>query len=370
MILLAGEPGIGKSTLALQFSQFLPNLTILYASGEENLQQLATRSKRLFPTIPDNLYFLESAQLEVIENHLQTLQPQLCIIDSVQLLYSEAIDGVPGGITQIRECVSRLIHTGRRQNTAILFIGHVTKEGEIAGPKLLEHLVDVVLTFEGDSFHDTRLLLSGKNRYGPTAQVVLLEMTDHGLRVVKDTDHFFLPSQGKSTPGVAVVSQLQGNRFLLLEVQSLVTATSYPSGQRSVTGLDLRRLHMLIAVIEKWLQLPFAQQDVFVNVAGGMRLVETGTDLGILAALISSFLARPIPAKTLFIGEVSLTGDVYPVNRIQERIKEGQKHHFTTIVLPKSNEPQFGPDLAQHVSLVPIARVEEILQWLQNPALP
>lgn len=366
MILLAGEPGIGKSTLALQLASFLPELTILYASGEENLQQLGTRTLRLFSSFPENILFLETAQLEAIEKEIQSLQPHLCIIDSVQLLYSESIEGVPGGITQVRECVSRLIQMGRQMGTTLFFIGHVTKEGQIAGPKLLEHLVDVVLTFEGDRFHDVRLLLSTKNRYGSTSEVVLLEMTEEGLKVIKDISHIFLPSQGKSAPGIAVVSQRQGNRVILLEVQSLVAPTPYPSGQRSVTGLELRRLHMLIAVLEKWLQIPFHQQDVFVNVAGGLRLIETGTDLGILAALISSYLAIPLPSHTLFIGEVSLTGHIYPVSRIQDRIKEGFKYGFSSIVLPKANISQLNSRHLQEVQLVPIERVEELFQWIQR----
>ena len=333
LVLVGGDPGIGKSTLMLQMCGGLKSYNPLYVTGEESLEQIRYRSQRL-DNMSDDLLLLAETNIEQINYVIKSENCNVAVVDSIQAVYSDRIDSAPGSVVQVRECASLLMQTAKQTGKSIFIIGHVTKEGIIAGPKLLEHMVDTVLQFEGEKNYTYRILRAAKNRFGSTNEIGIFDMDNSGLKEVKNPSEIFLAHRNNEASGIAIVAALEGTRPLLLEVQALVTPSYYGMPQRTVNGYDLRRIQMLLAVLEKRLGLRFSQHDVFVNVAGGLYLEDTSADLGISAALVSSLRDKPIDTKTVFIGEIGLTGEVRSVPALEQRINEAQKLGFNKIILP------------------------------------
>jgi DNA repair protein RadA/Sms len=334
LILIGGDPGIGKSTLMLQMCAGLEKFKPIYVSGEESLEQIKHRSARI-EGVPDSLLLLAETNIETITSIIMNTDARVVIVDSIQSVYSEKVDSTPGGFAQVRECTSLLMQVAKTTNKAIFIIGHVTKDGMIAGPKLLEHVVDTVLQFEGEKSYSYRILRSQKNRFGSTNEIGIFEMADSGLREVDNPSEVFLSHRDVTESGVAIIAAIEGSRPILLEVQALVSPTGYAVPQRISNGYDLRRLNMILAVLEKRIGENFRHHDVFVNVAGGVYLNDPSVDLGIAAALVSSLRDIPINAKTVLVGEVGLTGEVRLVANIEQRIFESQKLGFARMVVPK-----------------------------------
>jgi DNA repair protein RadA/Sms len=340
LILVGGDPGIGKSTLMLQMCQHLEADNILYITGEESLRQIKFRADRL-ENIPEDILLLAETNLETINSTIKSSSANIIIIDSIQSIYSDMLDATPGSVAQVRECASLLMQTAKTTNKAIIVIGHVTKEGVIAGPKILEHTVDTVLQFEGEKTYSFRILRSIKNRFGSTNEIGIFEMSDKGLREVKNPSEVFLGGRSNNESGIAIVSAMEGTRPILLEVQALVSHTGYSVPQRTANGFDNRRLQMIIAVLEKRIGLQFRQNDVFVNIAGGVYLNDTSIDLGIAVALVSSLKDMPMDRKTVLIGEIGLTGEIRSVASLEARIKEAEKLGFNNAVIPNINMEQY-----------------------------
>lgn len=336
--LVGGDPGIGKSTLMLQMCAQLPGKPALYITGEESLQQIKMRAGRL-KAQPENMYLLAETNLDDI---LATIRSEdhefgVVIIDSIQTIYRPDIESAPGSVAQVRECTALLMQTAKKTGKPIFLVGHVTKDGMIAGPKVLEHMVDTVLQFEGESVYTYRILRAVKNRYGSTNEIGVFEMAEEGLREVSNPSEVFLSQRNSGESGTAVVATMEGSRPLLVEVQALVTPTSYGVPQRSATGLDYRRLQMILAVLEKRLGLRLGQYDVFVNIAGGLKLDDPGVDLGVAAAIVSSYRDKPIPPELIVMGEIGLTGEVRTVSFAEVRLREAHKLGFATAIVPQSN---------------------------------
>jgi DNA repair protein RadA/Sms len=349
VVLLGGDPGIGKSTLMLQVLDRLcgKSYTGLYVSGEESAAQLKLRADRLGITSPTLLVATETC-LENILKLVEKSKPQYLALDSIQTLYAASLPAAPGSITQVRETAFQLVQWAKQTNIPVFLIGHVTKEGAIAGPKLLEHMVDTVLYFEGDRSHTYRLLRTVKNRFGPSQELGVFEMRETGLSEVTNPSALFLSERSLEAPGSVVVACIEGTRPLLVEVQALVTPSSLGMPRRQATGVDAGRLSLLVAVLEKRLGLAFGNQDIFVNVAGGVRLTEPAADLGIVAALTSSLLDRPVASDTLIFGEVGLTGEIRTVGQTELRLKEGAKLGFQRAMLaqgPKKDPGFKGSEL-------------------------
>jgi len=336
IVLIGGDPGIGKSTLLLQICTNLTAFNPLYITAEESLQQIKYRSKRIF-NINNSLLLLSETNAEIINSAIVNSESQVIVIDSIQSVFSDKIDAAPGSVTQVRECTMLFMQTAKKTGKAIFLIGHVTKDGNIAGPKILEHLVDTVIQFEGEKTYSYRILRSQKNRFGSTNEIGVFEMSNKGLQEVKNPSEIFLSGRNEDESGVAIVATMEGSRPILLEVQALVTSTNYGMPQRSATGFDMRRLQMILAVLEKRLGLHFSQNDVFVNIAGGVYLNDSSCDLGIAAALVSSLKDIALDTKTVFVGEIGLTGEVRSVSAIEQRIGEAQKLGFKHIFLPASS---------------------------------
>ncbi|OGU59866.1 MAG: DNA repair protein RadA [Ignavibacteria bacterium GWF2_33_9] len=339
VVLIGGDPGIGKSTLLLQVSGKTKPGDCLYVSGEESKQQIALRFKRVFQNQED-LQILPETNLETILATLENNNYDFAIIDSIQSVYSSDIDGIPGSLTQIRECAIKLTEFAKRTNTSVFLIGHVTKEGFIAGPKVLEHMVDVVLQFEGEKNYSYRILRTLKNRFGSTNEIGIFEMVDSGLREVSNPSELFL-AEVTNTPGVAISAVIEGSRPIIIESQALVTSTGFSYPQRTTNGFDIKRLQLILAVLEKRIGISFSNKDVFVNIAGGFRIDDTSLDLAIACALISSNSEISIPDKTVIIGEIGLTGEVRNVPFIEQRINEAIKLGFTNIILPEVSKGKF-----------------------------
>ena len=337
LVLVGGDPGIGKSTLMLQMCAGLKDYSPLYISGEESLQQIKFRSRRL-KGIPEDLKLLAETSIEQINATIMAEESAFVIVDSIQSVYSEKIEATPGSVVQVRECAALLMQTAKQTGKSIFIVGHVTKDGIIAGPKILEHLVDTVIQFEGEKTYAYRMLRSLKNRFGSTNEIGIFEMAEEGLREVSNPSEVFLAHRQGHDSGIAIVAAIEGTRPLLLEVQALVSPTGYSVPQRTVTGIDIRRLNMILAVLEKRLGEKLRQNDVFVNVAGGMYLSDPAVDLGIAASIVSSMRDRPIDKRTVVIGEVGLTGELRSVSFLEMRIKEAKKLGFTRIIVPKSAE--------------------------------
>jgi DNA repair protein RadA/Sms len=334
MILVGGSPGVGKSTLLLKIAGNLAqkDKKVLYVSAEESASQIKLRSDRL-ESNSDNLYLLSEIRLDIIFDELGKQDFEVLIVDSIQTVYSDKLTSAPGSVSQVREITFDLMRYAKENGIAIFIIGHITKEGSIAGPRVLEHMVDTVLYFEGDSSRELRLLRGFKNRFGSTSEVGIFEMTKKGLMSAKDISKKFF-TRGTAQSGSATTVVMEGSRPIILEVQALVSESGYPNPKRSATGYELNRLTMLLALLERKLDLPFNQYDVFVNIAGGIKISETAADLAIIAAIISSYRDRPISKDTVFLGEVSLIGDIRDVFSLDVRLKEAKSQHFKKAIVP------------------------------------
>lgn len=361
VVLVGGSPGIGKSTLLLQLA-VKSHIKVLYVSGEESEEQIKMRADRL-SSEPSDCYLLTETNVAKVLSHARQLEPQLIIIDSIQTLSSPYLDSMPGTVSQIRECAAEMQRYAKTTNTAVFLIGHVTKEGSLAGPKLLEHIVDVVLQFEGDQHYTYRVLRTLKNRFGSTAEMGIYEMQVNGLREVSNPSELLLSQKEEELSGSAVGATMEGLRPMLIESQALVTKAIYGTPQRSATGFDLRRLSMLLAVLEKRGGLPFGQNDVFLNLAGGIRVEDPALDLAVVSALISSLLDVSIPSHMVFAGEVGLSGEIRAVNRIEQRIQEADRLGFRNIYLSKYNLKGLSLDRFQ-IRVHPVSRIEELYHQL------
>ncbi|PCJ66940.1 MAG: DNA repair protein RadA [Bacteroidetes bacterium] len=331
VILLGGEPGIGKSTLLLQTALRM-NKTVLYVSGEESLNQIKMRSDRIGITNSKCLLLNETCVENIIKK-LKEVKPSFVIIDSIQTMYSKYLDSTPGTVSQIRETTSLLIQYAKQNEVPIILVGHITKEGQLAGPKLLEHMVDTVLQFEGETQNSYRILRTLKNRFGSSLELGIYEMTSEGMREVDNPSEILINKRNENLSGIGVVASLEGNRSLLIETQALVSVAVYGNPQRNTNGYDIKRLNMLLAVLEKRCGYKLSQQDVFVNIAGGLKISDPATDLGIAAAIVSSFENLALPNKTVFAGEIGLSGEIRSVNRIDQRLKEAEKLGFSEFIL-------------------------------------
>ena len=362
IVLIAGEPGIGKSTLFLQNGLNLHNKVILYISGEESEQQIKMRADRLNIS-NDNFYLLTETSTQVIFQEIKKLKPDLVIIDSIQTLQTPYIDSSPGSISQIRECASEFQRFAKETNTPVFLIGHITKEGAIAGPKILEHMVDTVLQFEGDRHYAYRILRTLKNRYGSTSELGIYEMTDAGMRAVTNPSEILITQKEDQLSGIAIAATIEGMRPLLIEIQALVTQSVYGTPQRTVSGFDLRRLQLLLAVLEKRGGFHFGVKDVFINIAGGLKIEDPSIDLAVLCALLSSFEDTPIPHHICFAGEVGLSGEIRAVNRIDQRIAEAEKLGFEKIIVSKYNQKGLAKQKF-NIQIVTMGQVEELYRYL------
>lgn len=338
LVLIGGDPGIGKSTLLLQAAANLSNVgvKILYVSGEESIQQIKLRSERLNITTP-NLFVAAETDLEIIFQYIDHNNPSIIIIDSIQTIYSPELTSAPGSVGQVREGTAKLMRLAKSMNKTILLVGHVTKEGSIAGPKVLEHMVDTVIYLEGERHHSFRILRAVKNRFGSTNEIGIFEMQEKGLVEVKNPSQIFLAERPLDAIGSIVIASMEGTRPLLLEIQALVSSSVFGNPRRLTTGLDLNRLLLMLAVLEKKVGFIFNNQDVYVNVAGGVRIDEPAGDLGICMSLVSSLRNTPIDSNLFILGEVGLTGEVRAISQIEQRIQEGAKLGFTKCIIPNNN---------------------------------
>lgn len=336
MVLFGGEPGIGKSTLMLQLALRLKNLKVLYVSGEESEQQIKMRADRIGVTT-DNCFILQETNTQNIFHQIGEIQPQLVIIDSIQTIHTSYVESSPGSVSQVRECAAEFLRFAKETNTPVFMIGHITKEGSLAGPKVLEHMVDTVLQFEGDRNHVYRLLRTTKNRFGSTNELGIYEMQGEGLKEVNNPSEILITNRDNPTSGVAIAASLEGNRPLLIETQALVSSAAYGTPQRSSTGFDLRRLSMLLAVLEKRCGFRLGIKDVFLNIAGGIKIEDPGVDLALVCAILSSNEDLNIPQNYCFAGEVGLTGEIRPVSKIDQRIAEAEKLGFSKIFISGYN---------------------------------
>jgi DNA repair protein RadA/Sms len=369
LVLIGGEPGIGKSTLMLQLALSMPNIKVLYISGEESERQIKMRAERLMATPPPppegganertdllfkaprsgggggvGCYVLTETSTQNIFKQIEELQPDLVVVDSIQTLYSSHIESTPGSVSQVRECTAELLRFAKESSTPVFLIGHITKDGMIAGPKILEHMVDTVLQFEGDRHHVYRILRAVKNRFGSASELGIYEMLGEGLREVSNPSEILLSQRDEPLSGITISATLEGMRPMLIETQALVSPSPYGTPQRTATGFDTRRMSMLLAVLEKRCGFKLGAKDVFLNITGGIRVEDPAIDLGLAAAIISSNEDIPIPFKTCFAGEIGLSGEIRAVNRVEQRIAEAQKLGFEQIFISKYNMPSGGKD--------------------------
>ena len=362
LILLGGEPGIGKSTLVLQTVLRMPEQRVLYVSGEESARQLKLRADRIAHTDTNCLIVCETS-LEKIYAHIKETQPDIIIIDSIQTISTETAESSPGSIVQIRECAASLLKFAKESNIPTILIGHINKEGSIAGPKILEHIVDCVLQFEGDQHYMYRILRGIKNRFGSTAELGIYEMRGDGLRQVSNPSELLLTDRHEGMSGIAIASAIEGIRPFLIETQALVSTAAYGTPQRSATGFDLRRMNMLLAVLEKRVGFKLAQKDVFLNIAGGLRVNDPAIGLSVISAILSSNMDTEIEPTVCMAGEVGLSGEIRPVSRIEQRIAEAEKLGFKQIIIPKHNMQ--GLDTTRfNIEICPVRKVEEAFRLL------
>ena len=362
IVLVAGEPGIGKSTLFLQIGLQLKDIVTLYISGEESEQQIKMRADRV-NLRSNNFYLLTETNTQTIFQEIKKLKPQLIIVDSIQTLQSPFVESGPGSVSQIRECAAELQRFAKETNTPVFLIGHITKDGNIAGPKILEHMVDTVLQFEGDRHYAYRILRTLKNRFGSTAELGIYEMTGEGMRAVSNPSEILITQKEEQLSGIAIAATIEGMRPLLIEGQALVTQSVYGTPQRTVSGFDLRRLQLLLAVLEKRGGFHFGVKDVFVNIAGGLKIEDPSLDLAIVCALLSSYEDVPVNQHYCFAGEIGLSGEIRAVNRIEQRIAEAEKMGFEKIIVSKYNTKSLGK-LKLNIEVVALAKVEELYQYL------
>ena len=367
IVLLGGEPGIGKSTLSLQTMLNMPEKRILYVSGEESAHQLKMRAERILNSKSidnsENFMILCENSLEAIFDHIKEVEPELVIIDSIQTISTEDVESSAGSIAQVRECASALLRFAKTSSVPVILIGHITKEGTLAGPKILEHIVDTVIQFEGDQHYMYRILRSIKNRFGSTSELGIYEMQQTGLRQVSNPSELLLTEDHDGLSGVAISSAIEGVRPFLVETQALVSSAAYGTPQRSATGFDQRRLNMLLAVLEKRVGFKLMQKDVFLNIAGGLRVTDMAMDLSVIAAVLSSNVDTPIESGWCMAGEVGLSGEVRPIARIEQRIAEAEKLGFQHMIIPKYNMSGLNRKKFK-IELVPVRKVEEALRAL------
>lgn len=361
LMLIGGEPGVGKSTLALQLALALKQTIILYVSGEESEEQISLRAKRLKNSNPQ-CYVLCETELENILAHSEQLKPGLIIIDSIQTISTSMLESSAGSVSQVRECAAQLLKYSKITGIPVFLIGHITKDGTLAGPKVLEHIVDVVLYFEGDNNYVYRILRSVKNRFGSTSEIGIFEMIEAGLREVNNPSEMFINQHDEPLSGISIAATVDGLRPFLIETQALVSSAVYGTPQRSATGFDTRRLNMLLAVLEKRAGFRLAVKDVFLNIAGGIKVNDPAIDLAIISSVLSSNLDIPIPREVCFAGEAGLSGEIRPVSRIEQRIKEAAKMGFKKIYLSKYNK---GISVkGQEIEVVPVGKIEHLVRAL------
>lgn len=360
LVLLGGEPGIGKSTLALQVLLKMGDKKTLYASGEESAKQLKLRAERLVGDV-SNLYILAETSLERILDCVRDIQPEIVVVDSIQTIGTEAIEASIGSLSQVRECAARILQYAKEKNVPFIIVGHINKEGSLAGPKVLEHIVDTVLQFEGDQHYMYRILRAQKNRFGSTSELGIFQMQQNGLREVVNPSELLLSSNREGLSGIAIAAAVEGVRPLLIEVQALVASAAYGTPQRSSTGFDGRRLNMLLAVLEKRVGFKLMQKDVFVNIAGGLRVNDPAIDLAVLAAVLSSNMDIALDEEICVTGEVGLAGEIRPINRIDQRIREAEKLGFQRIIVP-SGQKYDARNLK--IKVVEVSRVAEAFKIL------
>jgi DNA repair protein RadA/Sms len=368
IVLVAGEPGIGKSTLFLQNGLMLTGISVLYISGEESEQQIKMRADRLHvgtggQKAVTDFYLLTETSTQTIFQEIKKIKPGLIIVDSIQTLQSPYIESSPGSVSQIRECAAEFQRFAKETDTPVFLIGHITKDGSIAGPKILEHMVDTVLQFEGDRHYAYRLLRTLKNRFGSTSELGIYEMTDQGMKGVQNPSKILITQKEEQLSGIAVASTIEGLRPLMIEVQALATQSVYGTPQRTVSGFDLRRLQLLLAVLEKRGGFHFGMKDVFLNIAGGLQVEDPSIDLAVLCALLSSYEDIPLPQNTCFAAEIGLSGEIRAVNRIEQRIAEAEKLGFEKIILSKYNQRGLGINKFK-IDIVGLARVDEVYRML------
>lgn len=362
IVLIAGEPGIGKSTLFLQIGLQLSSIVTLYISGEESEQQIKMRADRIGVS-SDNFYLLTETDTQVIFKEIKKLKPQLVIVDSIQTLQSSFVESSAGSVSQIRECASELQRFAKETNTPVFLIGHITKDGGIAGPKILEHMVDTVLQFEGDRHYAYRILRTLKNRFGSTAELGIYEMSGEGMRGVNNPSEILITHRDDQLSGIAIAATIEGIRPMLIETQALVTQSVYGTPQRTVSGFDLRRLQLLLAVLEKRGGFHFGVKDVFINIAGGIKAEDPSIDLAIVCALLSSYEDISLPQHICFAGEVGLSGEIRAVNRVEQRISEAEKLGFEKIIVSRYNAKSLSK-LKSNIQVVSLGKVEELYQYL------
>ena len=367
IVLIAGEPGIGKSTLFLQNGLRLKDATVLYVSGEESELQIKMRADRLQlnPSVSqgEDFYLLTETSTQTIFQEIKKLKPDLVIIDSIQTLQTPYIESSPGSVSQIRECAAEFQRFAKETNTPVFLIGHITKDGNIAGPKILEHMVDTVLQFEGDRHHAYRILRTLKNRFGSTSELGIYEMNDTGMRGVLNPSEILITQKEDNLSGIAIAAMMEGMRPLLIEVQALVTQSVYSAPQRTVTGFDQRRLQLLLAVLEKRGGFHFGIKDVFLNIAGGLKVEDPSIDLAVICALLSSYEDISLPQHICFAGEVGLSGEIRAVNRIEQRIAEAEKLGFEKIIISKYNQKGIGKQKF-NIEVITLGAVEEVYKLL------
>lgn len=360
LTLIGGDPGIGKSTLGLQAANAISKSgKVLYVSGEESIHQTKLRANRLGAGSP-NLYIVSETCLEGILNHVENLKPDLLVVDSIQTVFTEEVQSAPGGVSQVRECTGHLMRLAKANGIPVFIVGHVTKEGYLAGPRVLEHIVDTVLYFEGDRHHSFRILRAVKNRFGSTNEIGIFEMSECGLVEVDNPSEIFLAERASGATGSVVIPSMEGTRPVLVEVQALVSPSNFAAPRRMSKGVDHNRVTLLAAVLEKRGGLHLANQDIYVNVVGGVRIDEPAIDLGVALALASSFKEIPVSSKLLVVGEVGLTGEVRPVGQLEKRLKEGAKLGFRNIIVPGGNRAKGLEDLG--VCLDPVRNIVEAME--------
>ncbi len=363
LVLIGGEPGIGKSTLMLQLALTIPKLKILYVSGEESEQQIKLRAERILPNPISECYILTETSTQNIFKQIELLEPNIVIVDSIQTLHSAHIESTPGSVSQVRECTAELLKFAKESNTPVFLIGHITKDGMIAGPKILEHMVDTVLQFEGDRHHVYRILRAIKNRFGSASELGIYEMQGTGLREVSNPSEILLSQRNEPLSGITISATMEGMRPMLIETQALVSNSPYGTPQRSATGFDTKRMNMLLAVLEKRCGFKLGAKDVFLNIAGGIRIEDPSIDLGLIAAIISSHEDIPISDKICFAAEVGLSGEIRAVTRIEQRIAEAEKLGFEQIFISRYNKK--GLDLSKYkIEIQTVAKVEEVFALL------
>lgn len=363
LLLVGGEPGIGKSTLLTQLSAAVASRgdCVLYISGEESVEQASLRAKRL-KVDSDNLYLVSETNISLIRSHIEALKPALVIVDSIQMVYKSEISSTPGSVSQVRECTGEFLHIAKGQGVTVVLVGHVTKSGEIAGPRVLEHMVDTVLYFEGDKQNHYRIVRVVKNRFGATDEIGVFHMESGGLREVQNPSELFLEERTRDRSGSVIIPTLEGSRPILVEVQSLVTKTSYSTPSRRSTGVDSNRLALLVAVLEKRLNYQMYLCDVFVSAAGGLKMNEPAVDLGILLAIASSYSNHLVDPDTVVVGEVGLGGEIRSVSRLEARVKEVIHMGFRRCLVPKQNVATLDPELKQKVELIGVSSVEDAIK--------